>query len=83
MRLVYLCTVDPPPPSTDWTAVYEYLETLPDYLRPRDNSKYRNSPHMCYFADRVGKNWLPEFFDFAIVFISKRFFELLPLEAIA
>jgi len=75
MRLVYLCTVDPPPPDSDWPAVVKFFESLPGYLRPRDNKDNRNSPHMCYFADRVGSNWLPEFHDFAIVFLSNRFFE--------
>ena len=75
MRLVYLCTVDPPPSNSDWPTVISFFESLPDHLRPRDNKENKYSPHMCYFADRVGSNWLPEFHDFAIVFLSKRFFE--------
>lgn len=71
MRLVYLCTVDPPPPNSDWPAVQSFFQALPEFLQPRDNKN--NSPHMCFFADRIGSNWLPEFHDFAIVFLSERF----------
>ena len=28
---------------------------------------------MLYFADRIGSNWVPEFHDFAIVFLSETF----------
>ena len=71
MRLVYLCTVTPPPPNSDWPAVQAFFESLPEYLRPRDNKN--KSIHMCFFADRIGHDWMPEFHDFAIVFLSKNF----------
>ena len=69
MRLVYLCTVEPPPPHSDFPAVQEFFKSIPSYLHPRDTST--NSPHMLFFADRIGSNWLPEFHDFAIVFLSE------------
>lgn len=71
MRLVYLCTVDPPPPKSDYTNVQDFFESLPEYLHPRSNDK--NTLHMLFFADRVGCDWQPEFHDFAIVFLSKTF----------
>lgn len=70
MRLVYLCTVEPPPPHSDFPAVQEFFKSIPSYLHPRDTST--NSPHMLFFADRIGSNWLPEFHDFAVVFLSDR-----------
>ena len=71
MRLVYLCTADPLPPNSDWLSVQDFFKAIPNYLHPRTNKT--NSPHMLYFADRIGSNWLPEFHDFAIAFISERF----------
>lgn len=71
MRLVYLCTADPPPPNSDYPVVLNFFESIPQYLYPR--TRDNNSPHMLYFADRVGENWLPEFHDFAIVFLTERF----------
>ena len=68
MRLVYLCAVDPPPPNSDFLNVQKFFESLPKYLLPRTDRE--DSPHMLYFADRVGSNWLPEFHDFAVVFLS-------------
>lgn len=73
MRLVYLCTCDPPPPHSDWLAVQTFFEALPAYLHPRDSKN--NSQHTLYFADRVGSDWLPEFHDFAIAFLSGYFLE--------
>lgn len=70
MRLVYLCAVDPPPPDSDFTAVQEFFESLPEYLQPTTREK--TTPHFLWFADRMGANWLPEFHDFAIVFLSER-----------
>lgn len=70
MRLIYLCTVDPPPPYSDFTKVQEFFEVIPSYLRPRTSTI--DSPHMLFFADRIGSNWKPEFHDFAIVFLSER-----------
>ena len=69
MRLVYLCTTNPPPPHSDWPVVQEFFEAIPEYLRPR--TRNLESPHMLYFADRIGSNWLPEFHDFAVVFLSE------------
>lgn len=71
MRLVYLCTADPPPPNSDWLNVQKFFKSVPEYLHPRSNMV--NTQHMLYFADRVGSNWLPEFHDFAIVFLSETF----------
>ena len=71
MRLVYLCAVDPPPPKSDWPNVLEFFKAIPEYLHPK-NGKL-NTTHMLYFADRIGSNWLPEFHDFAIVFLSETF----------
>ena len=71
MRLVYLCTADPPPPNSDFPIVQAFFESLPEYLHPK--AKNSSSPHMLYFADRIGSNWMPEFHDFAIAFISERF----------
>lgn len=70
MRLVYLCTVDPAPPDSDWPAVQKFLDTIPEYLHPRTNDS--KSPHMLFFADRIGSNWMPEFHDFAVVFLTER-----------
>lgn len=70
MRLVYLCTADPPPPHSDFPVVQEFFKTLPSYLSPRTSTT--DSPHMLYFADRIGSSWLPEFHDFAVVFLSER-----------
>lgn len=69
MRLVYLCAADPPPPISDYPHVNEFFESIPEYLRPRDNKT--NSQHVLFFADRMGSNWLPEFHDFAVVFLSE------------
>ena len=71
MRLVYLCAVEPPPPKSDWLNVLEFFKSVPEYLHPSSNTK--NTQHMLYFADRVGNNWLPEFHDFAVVFLSETF----------
>ncbi len=71
MRLVYLCTADPPPPKSDWPNVLEFFKAIPEYLHPKTGKL--NTPHMLYFADRIGSNWLPEFHDFAIVFLSETF----------
>lgn len=71
MRLIYLCVVEPPPPNSDWPAVQEFFKALPKYLHPKD--KNNNSAHTLFFADRIGNNWLPEFYDFAVVFLSERF----------
>lgn len=68
MRLIYLCAADPPPPKSDIPGVLEFFKSVPEYLRPK--TRERNTPHMLYFADRIGGNWLPEFHDFAIVFLS-------------
>ena len=70
MRLVYLCTVDPAPPYSDFPVVQEFFESIPSYLHPRSDKT--ESPHMLFFADRIGSNWLPEFHDFAVVFLSGR-----------
>lgn len=70
MRLVYLCAADPPPPNSDFPLVQEFFKTLPSYLIPRTSTT--ESPHMLYFADRIGSGWLPEFHDFAVVFLSER-----------
>ena len=70
MRLVYLCTADPPPPYSDFPIVLEFFKTLPPYLSPRTGTT--ESVHMLYFADRIGSSWLPEFHDFAVVFLSER-----------
>lgn len=69
MRLVYLCTTDPLPPNSDFHAVLDYLKQVPSYLHPR--TREVESPHILYFANRIGSNWLPEFHDFAIVFLSE------------
>lgn len=69
MRLIYLCAVDPPPPKSDFSYVADFFKSIPEYLHPRTTGN--DSPHMLYFADRVGSNWLPEFHDFAIVFLSE------------
>ncbi len=71
MRVVYLCAVNPPPPHSDWETVRSFLKDIPEYLQPRDNKN--NSPHICLFADRIGSDWLPEFHDFAVAFLSKNF----------
>lgn len=71
MRLVYLCTTDPPPPNSDWPNVLEFFKAIPKYLHPK--TEELNTPHMLYFADRIGSNWVPEFHDFAIVFLSETF----------
>lgn len=69
MRLIYLCAADPPPPKSDFTYVSDFFKTIPEYLHPR--TRENDSPHMLYFADRIGNNWFPEFHDFAIVFLSE------------
>ena len=74
MRLIYLCAVDPPPPNSDWPAVQKFFEAVPTYLSPRTSNS--PSPHTLLFADRIGNNWLPEVYDFAIVFLSERFLYL-------
>ena len=71
MRLLYLCAVDPPPPQSDGSAVRSFFETLPEYLYPASSD--RDSPHKLFFADRVGRSIIMEFFDFAVVFLSKNF----------
>jgi len=71
MRLLYLCAVDPPPPQSDRSAVRNFFETLPEYLYPASSD--RDSPHKLFFADRVGRGLIMEFFDFAVVFLSKNF----------
>lgn len=71
MRLIHLCAVDPPPPKTDFPAVQEFLKELPEYLHPMDRD--HPSSHHMLFADRVGSSWLPEFYDFAVVFLSENF----------
>lgn len=71
MRLVYLCAAEPPPPKSDWLNVLELFKSVPEYLQPRSNMK--NTQHMLYFADRVGSNWLPEFHDVTVVFLSETF----------
>lgn len=71
MRLVYLCTADPPPPNSDWLKVQDFFKTIPDYLHPK--TREMSTPHMLYFADRIGNNWLPEFHDFAVVFLPETF----------
>lgn len=71
MRLLYLCAVDPPPPQSDGSAVRNFFETLPEYLYPASSD--RDSPHKLFFADRVGRGVIMEFFDFAVVFLSKNF----------
>ena len=71
MRLVYLCSVDPPPPSSDWLAVQSFFTALPEYLQPKSSD--HSSIHTLLFADRIGSNWLPEFHDFAVVFLSETF----------
>lgn len=70
MRLIYLCTVEPPPPYSDWPVVQEFFKSIPTYLQPR--TRTTDSPHMLFFADRIGSNWLPEFHDFAVVFLTER-----------
>ena len=70
MRLVYLCTVDPPPPYSDYIKVQEFFNAIPAYLDPRTSAIA--SPHVLLFADKIGSNWLPEFHDFAVVFLSER-----------
>lgn len=69
MRLVYLCAVEPPLKS-DFQAVQAFFKEIPEYLHPRTSTT--NSPHMLFFADRIGSSFLPEFHDFAIVFLSER-----------
>lgn len=69
MRIVYLCAVNPPPPKSDYLKVLDIFESVPEYLRPRSTT--HTSLHMLYFADNVGSNWLPEFHDFAIAFLSE------------
>lgn len=71
MRLVYLCAADPPSPKSDFPNVLEFFKPLPEYLQPKTDKQ--NTPNMLYFADRIGSNWLPEFHDFAIVFLSESF----------
>ena len=71
MRLLYLCAVDPPPPQSDGSAIRNFFETLPEYLYPASSD--RDSPHKLFFADRVGRGVIMEFFDFAVVFLSKNF----------
>lgn len=71
MRLIYLCAADPPPPKSDWPAVQKFIKALPEYLHPQFMNK--PSSHRVLFADRIGNNWIPEFYDFAIVFLSERF----------
>ena len=71
MRLVYLCTADPPPPMSDFPNVLEFFKSVPEYLHPMTTKA--NTPHILLFADRMGNNWLPEFHDFAIVFLSETF----------
>lgn len=70
MRLVYLCAADPPPPHSDFPIVQEFFKALPSYLSPRTSTM--DSTHSLYFADRIGSSWLPEFHDFAVVFLSER-----------
>lgn len=69
MRIIYLCAVEPPPPNSDWPAVQDFFKAIPEHLHPRDSKN--KSIHDLLFADRVGSDWLPEFYDFAIVFFSK------------
>ena len=60
MRLLYLCAVDPPPPQSDGSAVRSFFETLPEYLYPASSD--RDSPHKLFFADRVGRSIIMEFY---------------------
>lgn len=71
MRLLYLCMVGPLPTNSDFMDARDFFNSLPVYLQPNDGNN--KSPHMCFFADRIGTDWQPEFFDFAIVFVSERF----------
>ena len=71
MRLLYLCAVDPPPPQSDGSAVRNFFETLPEYLYPASSD--RDSPHKLFFADRVGRGVIMEFFDFAVVSFQRIF----------
>lgn len=69
MRLIYLCAAGSTQADSDFTNVLDFLKPLPEYLQPRTSED--NSPNMLYFADRIGSNWFPEFYDFAIVFLSE------------
>lgn len=73
MHIVYLCKADPPPPQSDWHDVMEFFKDLPEHLHPRERRKASN--HTLYFADRVGGNWFPDLYDFAVVFVSERFLD--------
>ncbi len=68
MRLVYLCTANPPLDS-DFIKVQEFFADIPDSLKPRTGTN--ESDNMLYFAERIGSNWLPEFHDFAVAFLSE------------
>lgn len=71
MRLLYLCMSGSVPSNSDFTDVDIYLKSIPEYLQP--NNGKNKSPHMCFFANRIGTDWNPKFFDFVIVFLSERF----------
>lgn len=71
MRIMYLCTVDPAPPQSDYPRILEFFDDLPEHLHPYSQEKH--SEHFLIFADRHKGPIIPESFDVVVVFFSERF----------
>lgn len=71
MKLMYLCTVDPAPPQSDYPRVLEFFDDLPEYLHPRTQKTH--SENMLLFADRYKGPIISDVYDAVVVFFSERF----------
>lgn len=71
MKLLYLCTVDPAPPNSDYPRVLEFFDELPEYLHP--NTPKIHTENIMLFVDRYKGPIMPNLYDVVIVFFSERF----------
>ena len=71
MKIMYLCTVDPAPPQSDYPRVLEFFDDLPEYLHPR--TRENHSENLLVFADRYKGPIISDLYDAVIVFFSERF----------
>lgn len=71
MKILYLCTVDPPPPHSDYPRVLEFFDVLPEHLHPYNGRNH--TENVMLFADRYTGPIMPELYDVAIAFLSERF----------
>lgn len=71
MKLLYLCTVEPAPPNSDYPRVLEFFDELPEYLHP--NTSKIHTENIMLFVDRYKGPIMPNLYDVVIVFFSERF----------